>query len=177
MTLPPPLLEHVLVPVASERDARTTAEALFPYLQEEDGRVTVVHVVEKAGGAPDKASVEQAEEEAKDAFEAFGDVLSSSGVPYETEIRYGTDVAETIIETAADVDASAIVFTPRGGSRWVRLLTGDVSLSLVSHSDRPVVVLPDVEDESDEIPDVEDEDAENGDGETGATGVEEEGEP
>ena len=148
MTLSPPLLEHVLVPVASEQDARTTAEAVVPYLQQDGGRVTVVHVVEKAGGAPDKASVEQREAVAEDAFEAFGEGLSSSGVPYETEVRYGTDVAETIIETAADVDASAIVFTPRGGSRWVRLLTGDVSLSLVSESDRPVVVLPDVADET-----------------------------
>lgn len=147
MTAPPSLLEHVLVPVVSERDARTTAQAILPHLEETGGRVTVVHVVEKAGGAPDKASVEQRELEAKDAFEAFGNELSSSDVSYETEIRYGTDVAETIIETADDVDASAIVFTPRGGSRWLRLLTGDVSLSLVTESDRPVVVFPDVVDE------------------------------
>jgi len=38
---------------------------------------------------------------------------------------------------------TSIVVTPRGGSRFVRLLTGDVALELVTESDRPVVVLPD----------------------------------
>jgi nucleotide-binding universal stress UspA family protein len=130
------LLDRVLLPTAGDEDAKATARAVEPYL---DGEIIAMNVVEKAGGAPDKASVEQREGVAATAFDTLRDTLGS----VETEIRYGTDVAETIFEAAADHDATAIVVTPRGGGRLVRLLTGDVALTLVTESERPVVVLPD----------------------------------
>ncbi|WP_225334769.1 universal stress protein [Halomicrobium urmianum] len=132
------LFERVLLPIAEKEDARATARAVRDHL-DDGSRVIAVHVIEKAGGAPDKASVEQRELEAEDAFEAIRDGLGD----VDTEIRYGTDVADTIFEAAADHDVSSIVITPRGGSRFVRLLTGDVALDIVTESDRPVVVLPD----------------------------------
>lgn len=55
------------------------------------------------------------------------------------------DVAATIIDAAHEWNASAIVFTPRGGSRWGKLLSGDVTHKLVQTSDVPVLVLPDRE--------------------------------
>ncbi len=134
------LFDRVLLPVASPEDARTTCRAAREYLT---GSATAVHVIEKAGGAPDKAGVEQREEYAQECFDAFTDCLDD-GREIETEIRYGTDVADTIFQAATDHDATAIVITPRGGSRWVRLLTGDVALDIVTETDRPVVVLPDV---------------------------------
>ncbi len=109
--------------------------------------MTVVNVIEKAGGAPDKASVEQREDYAHEMFGIVRRELGDSNLTLATEIRYGTDVAETIIETAHDIDATAVVFTPRGSSRWVRLLTGDVALSLVSDSDVPVITLPETKDD------------------------------
>ena len=130
------LLERVLLPVASEEDARTSARALAA---QDYGEVVLVHVVEKAGGAMDKAGVEQRELAAEEMFEAARVVLGD----VESDIYYGTDVVETIFDAADDIDASAIVVTPRGGNRFVRLITGDVALGLVTESDRPVVVLPD----------------------------------
>lgn len=137
------LFDRVVLPVASPEDARATCRAVRPYLS---GEAVAVHVIEKAGGAPDKASVEQREEYAAEVFDAVRECLADTRV--ETDVRYGTDVAETIFEAASDHDASAIVITPRGGSRWIRLLTGDVALDIVTQSDRPVVVLPDVEEAS-----------------------------
>jgi nucleotide-binding universal stress UspA family protein len=133
------IFERVLLPVASTEDGRTTAQAFAPYAADAD-RVVAVHVIEKAGGAPDKASVEQREQEAEKAFDAVREEL---GETVETEIAYGTDVAETVFDVADEIEATSIVFTPRGGSRWVRLLTGDVALDLITGTDRPVVVLPD----------------------------------
>lgn len=138
MTDPERLLVRPLLAVANAPDARVSARALEPYVTDPE-RVVVVNVVEKAGGAPDKAPMEEIEAEAERAFSAVREVLG----PVETDLRYGVDVVETILEAGRDHDASAIVFTPRGGGRLVRLLTGDVALSLVTGADRPVVALPD----------------------------------
>lgn len=156
------LLERVVLPVADPDDAAASAEALAA---NEFGSVLVVHVVEKAGGAVDKASVEQREQRAEEMFEAARQRLTDARI--ETEVAYGTDVAETVFDVADDHDATAIVITPRGGSRWVRLLTGDVALSLVTETDRPVVVLPDDE--------ATDADSPPGAGNTGETDWEESG--
>jgi len=144
------LFERVLLPVASPEDARATCRALSRHLDDTSSSdIVAVHVIEKAGGAPDKAGVEQRQEYAEKTFATLRDCLGTDR-DVETEIRYGTDVAETIFGAAADHDATAIVVTPRGGSRWIRLLTGDVALDIVTESDRPVVVLPDVGDEDEQ---------------------------
>jgi nucleotide-binding universal stress UspA family protein len=137
------IFDRVLLPVASQEDGRTTARAFDSYGADAD-RVVAVHVIEKAGGAPDKASVEQREQEAEKIFAVVREEL---GDGIETEIAYGTDVAETIFDVADEMEATAIAFTPRGGSRWVQLLTGDVALDLITDTDRPVVVLPEDETE------------------------------
>ena len=135
------LFDRVVLPVADPDDAAASAEALSNH---EFGSVLVVHVVEKAGGAVDKASTEQREREAIEMFEAAR-ANFADGSTVDTDIVHGTDVAETIFDVADEFGATAIVITPRGGSRWIRLLTGDVALSLVTETDRPVVVLPDTE--------------------------------
>jgi len=145
MTVTESIFRRVIVPVANEEDATATVEAVAPYVDAPGVTVTVVHVIEKAGGAPDKASVEQREQYAREVFAAITDGLDGVAASLETELLYGTDVAATIIDAAHDKDATAIVFTPRGGSRWRQLLTGDVAHKLVETSDVPVVVLPDRE--------------------------------
>jgi nucleotide-binding universal stress UspA family protein len=143
--MPESLFQRVVVPVANREDARATATALAPYLESVSGRCLVVHVIEKAGGAPDKASVEQRELRADDIFEIVETEFSKLESDIETETLYGTDIAATILDAATDVDASAIVFTPRGGSRWVKLLAGDITTALVNESPLPILVLPDTE--------------------------------
>jgi len=136
------LLDRVVVPVASEDDARTTAAAVLPRVASAGGEVVFVHVIEKAGGAVDKAGVEQREEYAAEIFAVVEDAAADAGVPVETDLRFDTDVADAIFAAGRDHDASAIAFTPRDGSRWFDLLTGDHAHDLVKQADRPVVVLP-----------------------------------
>ncbi|WP_440007952.1 universal stress protein [Halomicrococcus sp. SG-WS-1] len=141
------LFQRIIVPVANEDDAEATTAALTPYVDATTSTVIAVHVIEKADGAPDKASVEQRELFADEAFERVADGLED--VELQTEYLYGTDVAAAIIDAAHDLDASAIVFTPRGNSQWLKLLTGDVTAGLVNKSDIPIIVLPDHSDEED----------------------------
>ncbi|WP_247729286.1 universal stress protein [Halovivax limisalsi] len=131
---------HLLIPVASEADATVTCHALSGHLDDVD-RVTAVHVIEKAGGAIDKAPLEKRKDDSADILEAVEDALDDR-VRVETDRYYGTDVAETIFEAADDVDADAVAFRARGGSRIARLLAGDVSTRLVTDPAVPVVSLP-----------------------------------
>lgn len=142
------ILDRPLVPIAGPDDAEETYEGLRPYLLETDMAPIVVHVIEKAGGAPDKASVEQRKEHAEEAFTVFREHANIDGIHVETELLYGTDIAETIHDAAAEHDASAIIFRPRGGNRWLDRLSGNVRSKLIANSDHPVIVLPERDEQS-----------------------------
>lgn len=131
--------QHVIVPVANEEDAAATAALLEPY---EFERITVLHVIEKGEGVPDKTPVEQSEQLAAAAYQAFRETFPDA----ETETAYRRDVVKGILEVAEAVDASAIAFRPRGGSRLVKWISGDRSLRLITEADRPVISVPEATD-------------------------------
>jgi len=139
-----PYFRRVVVPVADRDDAAATAATLRSYVPGES-RVIAVHVLERAGGPPDEASLEQREQRAVEVFSIVTEGFADSGVVVESELRYGTDIASSIVDVAHVRSASGIVFTPRGGRRWRKLLTGDVTHDIVRRSDVPIVVLPDRE--------------------------------
>ena len=139
-----PFFSRVVVPVADRDDAASTAATLRSYVAGYS-RVIAVHVLETAGGPPDTASLEQREQRAVEVFSIVTEGFAYSGGVVESELRYGTDIASTVGDAAHDRSASGIVFTPRGGRRWRRLLTGDVTHTIVRSSGIPIVVLPDRE--------------------------------
>lgn len=133
--------ETVLVPVADPDDAERTAAAVASRLTPES-TVVLVNVIEKAGGAPDKASVEQREAYAEEIFDRARRELASAPGTVDTKILYGTDVVECIFEEARERDAAAVAFSPREGNRLVELLTGDIARRMVKEASVPVVALP-----------------------------------
>lgn len=137
--------ETVLVPVASPKDAKRTADAVIPYLDPPPDHVLAVTVVEKTPGGMDKASLEQMTERAEETLEIIADRFEEAGVPIEMRVLYGANVIETILEAAREADASSIMMTPRNASRWIQLLSGDTALSLMMNTDRPLIVVPNPE--------------------------------
>ena len=134
------LLEHVLLPLANREDAVRTASALEPY---DPAKVTALHVIQKGEGVPDKTPVEHSEEVASDVYEAVHAVFPDAA----EHTAYSRNVVGAIFEAAEEVDASAIAYQTRGGSRLVQFLSGDRGLKLVTNADRPVIALPRVEPE------------------------------
>lgn len=132
------LLAHVLMPVANPDDARSTATALAPYDPE---LVTSVHVVEKGEGVMDKTPVEFSEETADESYAAVREVFPTA----QERTAYARDVVGAIFEVAEDIDASVIAYRSRGGGRLMQFLSGDLTLRLVTESDRPVLALPAVD--------------------------------
>lgn len=127
--------QHILLPVAHEADAVATARALEPY---EPDRVTVLHVVEKGEGAPDKTPVEQSERIAEESYAAVRTVFPDA----DDHTAYARNIVGAIFEAAEEGDASAIAYRAREGSRLTKFLAGDLSLKLVTQADRPVIALP-----------------------------------
>ncbi|MWV38908.1 universal stress protein [Natrialba sp. INN-245] len=135
------LLQRVIVPVANEDDARTTCEAVKHHLDEE-ARIHLVHVIEKGGGAPDKAPLGARQKQATETFELAEAVLEPAGYEFQTEVRYGTDVVDEIVAAVDEHRATAIAFLPREGGRITKYLTGNKTRSLVATDRVPVIALP-----------------------------------
>ncbi len=131
----------IVVPLADPEDAERTASALAPRL-ESTATVTLVNVIEKAGGGIDKAPMGQRQEYAEEIFEAAHGALADAPGDLETDVLYGTDVVETVFDGAQEKNADAIAFIPRSGNRLTELLTGDVARRLVREASVPVVSLP-----------------------------------
>lgn len=141
--------ETVLLPIASETDAHRTCAATRPYLSAHASDVVVVHVIERRPWAPNAAPLAARRAIAERIFEIATDEFRPASIPVQTELLYGTDVAKTILDAVDDVDATAVVFTPRGANRWLKLLTGDVTTALVAECDCPVLVVRHPDDPAD----------------------------
>lgn len=135
------LFETVLVPIASPDDADSTARSVHRYVPQH-AEIIVVHVIEKGEGVPDKASVDQRRRYAEHVYERFLRTFPDGSATIRMQTLYGRNVAATIVDAAIEANATIIAFTPRGGTRLMKLLTGDRAGKLVTNDKIPVIALP-----------------------------------
>jgi nucleotide-binding universal stress UspA family protein len=89
--------------------------------------------------AIDAASERSARQRAEEGV----DRARRAGLTAEPRVKErGVTIWGTILEQAADVDASAIVLGSRGLMGLKSLLLGSVSHAVLQHADRPVIVVP-----------------------------------
>lgn len=91
------LLQRIVLPIASVEDTQTTCELVLPRLRDGGGDVPAAHAIQKAGGAPDKASVEQRENGVRDTVPVFEETLDEDEIDVETELLTG-DTAVGLLE-------------------------------------------------------------------------------
>lgn len=125
-------MRDILVPIDTDDDrAHTQADTVADLF---DADSTVAHLFHDFTDNPEGASVSQI-----GPVKHAADALESAGF----EVAYhetSGDPAETIIETADDLDADAIVVAGRKRSPAGKALFGSVSQSVILGSDRPVIV-------------------------------------
>jgi nucleotide-binding universal stress UspA family protein len=137
---PTDLFDRPLVPIASEADARVTRDTVLPYLAAADSTVILVHVIKQSEGGVDPSPIDLQEEVAERLFDIATE--GHAGVDPEIEYAYGANVAESILETARETAASAIILSPRKRSLFMRLLIGETARPLLANSDVPVLSVP-----------------------------------
>lgn len=145
---PPPftstsgLLDHVLLAVASDDDARKTCRAVIETLGSSLGSVTVVTVIPRFRQWADTIPSDYRLEHAQAALDVACTLLEGAGIDACVTIEHDSDTSRAIHELAEHIDASVIVFTPRSANRLVDFLAGDTTWSLVKRASRPVLVVP-----------------------------------
>jgi nucleotide-binding universal stress UspA family protein len=136
------LLDHVLVAVASDEDARQTCRVVLETVGSQLGSVTVVTVIPRYRQWSDSLPSDYRLENAYATLHVACGLLEDAGIDVEVSIEQSSNTSRAIHELAERIDASAIIFTPRSANRLMDFLAGDTTWSLVKKSSRPVLVLP-----------------------------------
>lgn len=136
------LLDHVLLAVASGEDAESTCESVLEHLTGQVSRVTVVTVVPSYRKWADSVTSDFRLQNAAQTLRAAERRLAAAEFEVDTIVEHSAKTSEAINALADRIEATAIVFTPRGANRLLDFLAGDTTWSLVKKSTRPVLVMP-----------------------------------
>lgn len=83
-------------------------------------------------------------EELQAQLDAIADQLRENGIEVETELRHGlkTQVADTLLELADEIDAQVIVLGWRPRSRVTEAVLGGIAREVLRKTHRPVLSVP-----------------------------------
>lgn len=128
---------HVAVPGATDGTIATTAAARGPDL-DEIHRATLIRVIETRPGAINDAPTHKRRTDAETSRSQFESRLDER-VTVDSRIVDGADGAETIVESAHDVGATAIAVRARGSPWLLCVRSGNTTSRLVT--DPAILVL------------------------------------
>jgi nucleotide-binding universal stress UspA family protein len=141
----PGLLQNVLVPIASLEDAEATCRAVLDNIAEAGGRITATHVIDTQSDWHDMDPREYRRKLACDALDLVTRRARAHGIRVDIRVIESQEITAAILALADEVDASAILFTPRSSGRLNSSFASGVAWTLVKTATRPVVVVPQVE--------------------------------
>lgn len=125
-------MKHVLVAIdQSEKRATAQAQTVRDLLDVDE---TMAHIFHDFTDNPEGASITQV-----GAVNHAAEILEEAGIPVEYHESSG-DPADTIIETADELDVDAICIAGRKRSPTGKVLFGSVSQDVILGTTRPVLV-------------------------------------
>jgi len=113
-------------------------EPLHHLAQRLSAEVLVVHVSRPSAGQ--MREQEQAEGEA--AINLLRQELQSRGVAVQTLLLFSDDIAQAILNTAAEREITLIALGLTGKNVFARLLAGNVPVELIKNTRIPVLLFP-----------------------------------
>jgi nucleotide-binding universal stress UspA family protein len=103
--------------------------------------VTAIHVLEPRRPWR-SAPLERERTEALAALDNWTAYLRDCGVPVTTRLIEHRHPADALLAAADDVDADVVMISTRAFGEYRLLRLGGVTMQLVHHSDRPVIIVP-----------------------------------
>jgi nucleotide-binding universal stress UspA family protein len=140
----PPRVERIVVAYDGSEPSVRAAQFALRFMASEGAEIWVVHATDPPRTvAEPRTEEEQGSESAAIAqsLRAFQSSADPSGKRLHVWVREGR-AAQVVIEAAAEVRADLIVVGTRGLRGASRLLLGSVSTEVLTHSNRPVTVVP-----------------------------------
>lgn len=139
----PTTIEHLVVGLDGAPGQEASVAFATSLASQLGTRVTAVHAYAhpnwwRRGGASWMADAEQALSE-------WCRPLSQAGVHPVLRVIDSAHPAQALLDTATDVDADLIVVGARALSQFRLIRLGGVTMQLLHHSDRPVIIVPPAE--------------------------------
>ena len=132
-------MSRILVAVSSPLASERVVTPLADLAKRLAADVLVVHVTRPSTGATtggrDGADGEQA-------VRLLGDKIRAQGVAVQTLLMFSDDVAQAILNTAVEREATLLVLGLTGKNVFARLIAGNVPVELIRETRIPVMLLP-----------------------------------
>ena len=134
-------MSRILVAVSSPQASERVVEPVADLAKRLDAEVLVVHVSRPTaatggGGGGDRGDV------GGQAVRPLGEKIRARGVAVQTLLMFSDDVAQAILSTSIERNATLILLGLTGKSVFARLIAGNVPVELIRETRIPVMLLP-----------------------------------
>ena len=135
-------MSRILVAVSSPQASERVVTPVADLAKRLGAEVLVVHVTRPTGGTRDPAAGAPAGGEGEQAVRLLGDKIRAKGVATQTLLMFSDDVAQAILNVAAERSATLILLGLTGKNVFARLIAGNVPVELIRDTKIPVMLLP-----------------------------------
>jgi nucleotide-binding universal stress UspA family protein len=131
-------MSRILVAVSSPQAGERLVAPVADLARRMDAEVLVVHVTRPTAANSDDGDDGRGEQ----AIRTLGDKIRKRNVSVQTLLMFSDDVAQAILSTAKDREATLILLGLTNKGVFQRLIAGNVPVELLRETKIPVLLLP-----------------------------------